>query len=317
MLSSRNRTIGFIITSTEFSLNIFASLLSFVVLIILLYNIYRKKIRRKDRTSIKLCANIYFTIFVYSCLLISSNIQTILGDIYEKDFHSSLCIISGYLMILVIYILYMTFINQALYRLMRIVYYQKAWVEKLWLQVLLIVVEFILGCILLTPLIPWNAVVYLEYDHFCYASFTNLLGILWGAFVGYIVPFSILFMIYIFITKYLHNHRANLAMVILLQQNRDFIVIQRILVIVCLLLILGIPGMIMILLYIISGKENVLTVRISFFPVSVSVSGLTISLIFTIPQLKIIAMKFYRRNRIATVASTIPNQQRIATSGNS
>lgn len=112
MLPSRNKTIAFIITSTQFSLNIFACLLSFVILIILLYSIRSKKIKRKDRTGIKLCANIYFTIFIYSCLLLPVNIQTILGDIYEKDFNSSFCIIYGYSMLVILYMLYMTFINQ-------------------------------------------------------------------------------------------------------------------------------------------------------------------------------------------------------------
>ena len=112
MLTNTNKTSGFILTLTELCLNLLACVASLVILILLFYNIYTKKIKREDRMGIKLCAHIYFAKLLYSCLLISTNVQTILGDLYGMNFNTLSCIVSGYLALIFLYIFYMTFINQ-------------------------------------------------------------------------------------------------------------------------------------------------------------------------------------------------------------
>jgi len=138
----------------------------------------------------------------------------------------------------------------------------------------------------------------LENYYFCYASFSNILGVLWVAAVVYIVPFMILLLIYVFITKYLRKRRNNLGLLIQLSQNRDFIVIRRVLLIVCLLLVLGIPAMGMIAYVLVVGEEHPLAIRIGFLPVSISVSSLSVSLMVMIPQLKTMIEKFYRATQV-------------------
>ena len=112
MLSDTMKTSGFILTLTELTANIFACIMSLIILIILIYNIYTRKIKQEDQMGIRLCAHIYFVILLYSCLLISTNVQTILGDLYGMNFNTLSCIVSGYIAFIFIYFFYMTFINQ-------------------------------------------------------------------------------------------------------------------------------------------------------------------------------------------------------------
>lgn len=84
------------------------------MLIILLSNLHRKKIKQEDKMSIKLCVNIYIVIWIYACLLISTNIQSILGDLYAINFDSFSCILIGYVLLIILYMFYMTFINQVI-----------------------------------------------------------------------------------------------------------------------------------------------------------------------------------------------------------
>ena len=112
MLTNTNKTSGFILTLTELCLNLLACVVSLVILILLFYKIYTKKIKREDRMGIKLCAHIYFAILLCSSLLISTNVQTILGDLYGMNFNTLSCIVSGYIAFIFIYFFYMTFINQ-------------------------------------------------------------------------------------------------------------------------------------------------------------------------------------------------------------
>lgn len=113
-MSLNNKTVGSILTLIEFIFNSSSFLLSFIVLIILLYNLHRKRIKQEDQMSIKLCVNIYTTVWMYTGLLISTNVQSILGDLYGTSFDSISCIAIGYVLLVNLYMFYMAFVNQVM-----------------------------------------------------------------------------------------------------------------------------------------------------------------------------------------------------------
>jgi hypothetical protein len=153
------------------------------------------------------------------------------------------------------------------------------------------VIELILACGLMYPLIRWKSVIYLENDYFCFASFTNIRGILWAAFVAYIPPFCCLLIIYIRLIIFIRQQANNRTLVSIQRQGRDLIVIRRISIIVSLLLVLGLPSMALIAKSIITGEEYPLIARITFLPVGISMAGLSVVMVFSIPQLNSIARK--------------------------
>jgi len=156
------------------------------------------------------------------------------------------------------------------------------------------------------PLIPLNGVVYLENEHYCYASVTNIPGILWAAFTAYILPVCCLFIIYVVITRFIQQQANNQTLAIKKRQNRDLLVIRRIMIIVSLLLFVGIPAMVVLLIFIITGEEQPLIYRIGFLPISVSVSGVSVALIFSIPQLKSIALKLWQVHLVLPLYTALP-----------
>ncbi|CAF1187571.1 unnamed protein product [Adineta steineri] len=237
-------------------------------------------------------------------MLISMNIRSILGDLYNQSFDSSWCIFSGYLAIILLSMLYMNFLNQAFYRLIRIAYSQNRRLQSLKLYVMLPIIELIIVTpILLSVLIPVNAVIYLPHDHFCNTSSTNIPGVLWAAFVGYMCPLCCISFIYMYITRFIRQQGNIQILIIKQRQSRDLLIIKRILIIVNLLLILGIPGMVLTFMFIITGVEHPLLTRITYFPVSVSQMGLSVALLFSIPQLKNIVL-----NLLTTKTRTPVNQ---------
>ncbi|CAF3984516.1 unnamed protein product [Adineta steineri] len=198
--------------------------------------------------------------------------------------------------------LYMTFVNQAFYRLIRIVYSQNRRFQSLKLYIMLPIIEIIIiTSILLCVFIPLNEMIYLPNDHFCTISFTNIPGVLSSASVVYMCPFCCLLFIYIHITRFICQQGNIQTLVIKQRQARDLLIIRRILIIVSLLLILGIPAMTLIFMFIITGEENPLIVRISYFPVSISQMGLSVALLFCIPQLKNIVLNLRKTNTVIPV----------------
>ncbi|CAF1493324.1 unnamed protein product [Adineta steineri] len=276
MINNQTKTNGFILSLVSLGLNTFACLISCIVFLIIVYHLYYNHVKREDKITVVLCAHIYLAILIYSSMLSSMSIRSMLG----------------YLASVMLAMLYMTFVNQAFYRLIRIVYSQNRWFQSLKLYIILPIIEIIVvTSILLCILIPLNGVTYFPNDYFCYPIYTNIPGILSAAVVAYIGPFCCLLFIYLHITRFIHQQGNTQTLVVKQRQVRDLLIIRRILIIVSFLLILGIPAMTFIFMFIITGEEYPVLGRIVFLPVSVSEAGLSIALLFSIPQLKNIVLK--------------------------
>ena len=150
-----------------------------------------------------------------------------------------------------------------------------------------------------------NGVTYLPNDYFCCTSFTNIPSILSIAVILYMGPFGCLLFIYIHITRFIYQQGNIQTLVIKQRQSRDLLIIRRILIIVSLLLINGIPALVLIFMFMITGEENPLLARISFFSVSVSQAGLSVALLFSIPQLKNIVLNLRKTNIVTPVNQTV------------
>ncbi|UJR07282.1 hypothetical protein I4U23_011570 [Adineta vaga] len=113
MLENENKIIGLILTSFNFGFTTFGTIISSIVLLILIYHLYYNRIKEDDKMTIFHCIHIYLSMFI---------LTTILGDLNGQSFDSSWCIVSGYIAVIHIYTMYLTFVNQAFYRLFPIVY---------------------------------------------------------------------------------------------------------------------------------------------------------------------------------------------------
>jgi len=97
----------------------------------------------------------------------------------------------------------------------------------------------------------------------------------------------------------------NQTLIVKQRQDRDVIVIQRILIIVSLLMALGIPAVALIIMFYTTGEEDTIFSRIEWLFVSVSMIGLVLSLVIVTPQLKSMVLKTFQHNRVVPLASTL------------
>ncbi|CAF0762198.1 unnamed protein product [Adineta steineri] len=298
MINDQTKTNGFILSSASLGFSTFACLISSIVFLIIIYHLCYNHVKREDKTTVVLCGHIYLTILIYSALLISMSVRSILG----------------YLAVILLGMLHMNFLNQAFYRLIRIAYSQNRRFQSLKLYMILPIIEIIiLTCILLCILMPLNGVTYLPNDHFCHPTFTNIPGVLSTAFVIYVCPFCCLLFIYLHITRFIHQQGTKQTLVIKQRQARDLLIIRRILIIVNLLLIIGIPALVLIFMFIITGEEHPLLARITFFPISVSQAGLSVALLFTITQLKNIVLNLRKTSTVTPVTRAVQGTVQVNT----
>jgi hypothetical protein len=156
----------------------------------------------------------------------------------------------------------------------------------------------ILICILFYPIVYWRDVIYLPQEHYCYVPYTNFRGILWLAFNCYGIPVMSLSLLYLRITVYLRRQTHNQTLMVKQRQDRDLLIIRRILITIGLLLALGIPGVVLLIMLRITGEEHPLLLRIEWFFVSLSMIGLSLSTVVFTPQLGNIVPKQFSGNRV-------------------
>jgi hypothetical protein len=148
-------------------------------------------------------------------------------------------------------------------------------------------------------------VIYLPNEHYCYAAFTNFRGILWTAFTAYGIPASCLFLIYIRITRFIRQQPNNQTQAIKRRQARDLLVIRRIVITVSVLIVLGVPSVVLVIMSAITGIEYPLSFRITWFSLTVSMAGLSVAMLFFIPQMKNIVWKKWQQNLITPVGGSL------------
>ncbi|UJR11548.1 hypothetical protein I4U23_015728 [Adineta vaga] len=278
------------------------------ILLIIIYNIFYKNPKQEDRVIFCVCLTIYPVILLFVIIAISFHIQTLLGDLYEKDFNSSACIPIGYVSYVFLNMFYWAFINQAVFRLCRIVYPKYRYLQSFWFHISLSLVELIFSCIILCPLLFWHGIVYLTNEYYCYVKFTHTRGIFWLAFGIYGIPLSILSLIYLRIIIFLRRQQSkNLTLTIQQNQQRDFQVFQRILITIGVLVILGIAPITFLIMSHITGEEYFLAFRLIWPFISITMIGSSLSLFIFTPQLKNMILKLIHHNRVVPFNTAIVN----------
>jgi hypothetical protein len=176
-------------------------------------------------------------------------------------------------------------------------------------------IEMILICILFCPILTWHDVVYLSNEHYCYVQYTNTRSVLWLLLNIYAIPLVLLTLIYLQITMFLRRQPNNQTFIVKQRQQRDLLVIRRILITVGLLIALGFPTVVVLFMFYITGVEQPLYFRIEWLFVSLSMIGLSLSTVIFTPQLKSIVLNKFQNNRIqpfvTTVSSAIPMRHKI------
>jgi hypothetical protein len=112
MTNSGNNIAAFVICIIALIHGSFACLISAIIFIAIIYRLYKDRFKRGNRITLILCADIYLMIFIYASVLVSLNIQTLLGDLYGQNFDSSWCTFRGYFLSAMLCALYTGFAVQ-------------------------------------------------------------------------------------------------------------------------------------------------------------------------------------------------------------
>ena len=163
------------------------------------------------------------------------------------------------------------------------------------------------------PVHLWFDIKLISTENVCLVSTKSVRGLIWSIMGIYSLPMTIINIIYLKITQYVHRT----PVIILASIKRDIVVIRRIVSILIILLIIGTPTILMMIMLIFTKVGEPLFYRISTITISISMSTLSITLIYTFPQFKTMILKSIKKNKVTHLNIHYENRQTIIRTKNS
>lgn len=240
-------------------------------------------VRMKSNVACLLICNTYFNALLLSCIMLMMYLYNLLGNLSpEKSFNDLWCRIRGYLTHVCFCAFYHSFLLQAIFRLFRIVFYRHKFLQSCSICLLSIVIQWIVSFLLILPnFYIFNDFQYLNNEYNCWIALENVRGLVMVTMTIYNNPLLIIFMIYMYIIRYtrrlVHIQR---------KREKDLIILKRIVILGMITVGIGLPIVIMVLIYIITGFVIPFGYHMQGLSISIGVLIGSISLILINPQIQ-------------------------------
>ncbi|CAF3636534.1 unnamed protein product [Rotaria sp. Silwood1] len=301
-------------------INIFLNLLTLInsILTILICSLIFLLIiishRRSRSVPVLLAGNTCSTLFISAFMLASMANASLFGYmniVLEQHNNTIWCRLRGFFIHGFLCALYDSYILQATYRLCRVVFYRHKQLHSFPLYSILVPIESLFGIVSISPVLLRGDVIYLRSEYYCQTPFTNISAITYIAIRLFLLPILFITLIYLCLLKYVRQ--SNLSSITIndnhqrrsKQNKRDLIVIRRILLMLSILILLGLPSMIFLTIFMFTGHLIYVTYRIGWLSVSFSLIFLAYMLIRLTDPLKktvrrYVKQNFLRQNRYQT-----------------
>lgn len=252
--------------------------------------------------SIVLTFNTYLAVIFCSIFLLQLFANSLYGHLHPTvSLDSDWCYIRGYFAFAFFCAIYWSYVLQAIFRLFRVVFYREKRLQSFKLFLFMIIAQWLLAFIIFLLYYLLNVFAYIPSMYHCQVPFTNIFGFLSMLICLYILPMSIVFIIYIYIVKYIrrtaqtqqHRKSAN---------QRDALVLKRILLLVLALLTLGIPTLCVMIIYWFTHYLVPFAYHMQGLGVSCGLTVQAIVMVLITPQIR----KIFKRNGTSVHPISVP-----------
>jgi len=274
--------IGFVLIIVALIINILATIFSSYILIYLIEH----ECRLRD-INLLLVINTYIPILICSFIQVSFNIDTVLGDTnIFINIDSIACQVRGYIYLCIAIWLFTSFSLQAYIRMLDIVYPKRTYLRSFMATLIFIVITWFASFPLIIPTIFLKAIVYESSEYQCFIDFRMWKGNTYMIVGFYSIPISIIIIAYVRVVKFMQKSSLRNQQSRQKKIMRDLMVLQRIVILVWALIILGLPSAILWISGIITGQLYSLTYRIQAMFLAFNIFFLTFAVALTNPPVK-------------------------------
>ena len=256
---------------------------SLIFLLILIFH------QRTRSIPIILAGHASLILIISACMLGSMCTSSLIGFVgihLEQHTNTTWCIIRGFCVHAFLCALYDSYILQATYRLCRVVFYRRKRLLSCRLYIILVPIETCFSILCISPVLFQNNVIYLPTEYYCQTPFTNIRAIMYVALRLFLLPLIFIIFVHICLLKYIRKMHNTTCRKRMKQDKRHLIITRRLLFMLGVLLLLGLPSVTFLTIYLITGHLFSLTYRIGWLSVSISLVFLAYMLIQLTAPLK-------------------------------
>ncbi len=303
-LNNMEDIIGFVLIILTLIMNILATIFSCYAIIYLIW--YEWRLRD---VNLLLVINTYITAIICSTIQVSLNIHAFLGDIHLFiNTDSIACQVRGYIYLYTVVWFFDSFSLQAYIRMLNILYPTHTQLHSLMMTMIFIVITWFISFLIVLPTIFLKVIVYESSEYQCLVDLRAWKGNVYMIVGFYLIPITIIVTTYVRVVKYvqkssLRNQQRRQIMIM-----RDLRVLQRIVILVGALIVLGLPSAILWILSLITGQLLYLTYRIQALFLSLDILFLTFAVALTNLQVKKL-IPLFNKHKINHVVIVHPQQQ--------
>ncbi|CAF3324687.1 unnamed protein product [Rotaria socialis] len=279
--------------------------------------------RRSRSVLVLLTGHTCSTLLISASMLASMATASLCGCmniVLEQHGNTCWCVLRGFCIHGFLCALYDSYIVQATYRLCRVVFYRRKNLYSFPVYSLKVPIETLFRVVNISPVFLLRGdVIYLSSEYYCQTSFTNASAIVCIAIRRFLLPLLFISVIYVFLLKYLQKSNSSSSSTAsynecrhLKQNRRDLLVIRRLLIMLDVLILLGLPSAIFLVMFMASGHFVIVTYRTGRLFVSFSFVLLAYMLIRLTDPLKKSLRRHLKRNSTETTRRKSPSTSRIS-----
>ncbi|CAF1035508.1 unnamed protein product [Adineta steineri] len=248
-----------------------------------------------------LVSNSYLAQLIYAIDVLLIALFTLQNDRKQNQFGYSFCILGGSISYAITMIQMYSYLLQAIYRYITVMYPSRLFWQSVRLQTILIIITWICGTIYIIVLIFTNQIIYLIDDQICQMPLRLSFLTIFNALYIYMFPLGAIMVTYFKMVLYVREmgKRATPANT-LIRAQRELRMIHRIVTLVLFLMILGVPYVLFILMSFFNSAPKY-HFRIAYIFIVISLVFMMIALFQIAEPLKASIMKKLRRRPIDIV----------------
>ncbi|CAF1417276.1 unnamed protein product [Adineta steineri] len=196
-----------------------------------------------------LIANTCFSQFIFTSDILFMIIVTLKNDLKQIDYQDSLCIVRGYLSYALCIIMNCSFLLQALHRYILVVYPTRLFWQTKKIYILFICITWIYGFLSPLAFIFTGDITYDVDNQICQIPLKLSFSLIFAISNVYIIPTFLIQLIYMKLVRYVKEIRKRVTTGnSLFRAQRELRMVRRILIVLTILIIFGLPYTIFILI---------------------------------------------------------------------
>jgi hypothetical protein len=248
-------------------------------------------------------ANSCLSALILGCVTFGMSLFATRNDLKQIEYQDSFCIIRAYLGYASYCTLNYSFLLQALYRYILAVYPTRLSWQSARIQAIVISLTWIFAFSYCVPLLPTGAIIYNVDNQICQNPLSLSFFQIYGAFCAYVIPISLIIIIYLKLVRYVKKIAKNVTTCnTLARAERELKMVRRTMILITILITIFFPYTI-IWFMAFFDKAPKYHFRIAYTFVNVSILSVMISLFQFTDPLKTSVMKRLKRriNVVATI----------------